>query len=100
MTSIIKVNPYSVNSGEEKKNYGEETGTPEYYLVLYTLEKYLGKENISVSWDYRYFFYEIKLIEEKEKDYIKIIESIKEPFSEYNVVSHKKSHLIFEVINK
>ena len=94
----IKVNPFLVSASGNYDHFGEETGTPEFYMVLDILNKHLGEGNISVSWDYAEFFYKIEAIEDKEIDYIKIIESINEPFSSFNVVNHKNDHLIFQVI--
>ncbi len=64
MTTAIKVNPKLVNPKGDLDYFGEETGTPEFYIVSDILYKHLGKENISVSWDYNDFTYKIKV----EKD--------------------------------
>ena len=94
----IKVNPFLVSASGNYDHFGEETGTPEFYMVSDILNKHLGEENISVSWDYAEFFYKIEVMDDKGIDYIKIIESINEPFSSFNVVNHKNDHLIFQVI--
>ena len=91
----IKVNPFLVNANGERDHFGEETGTPEFYIILKVLHKYLGEENISISWDYTEFFYKIEVMDDKEIDYIQIIESINEPFSQFNKDYHKNDHLIF-----
>jgi hypothetical protein len=102
--NIIKVNPFSVNTRGEYDYFGDETGTPEYYMVLHTLEKHLGKENILVGWDYTEFFFEIEIIEDEgcycdnTIDYIQCIESIFEPFEPYNFVYMKNDNLVFQVL--
>lgn len=99
MTTSIKVNPKLVDPNGNVDYFGEETGTPEFYIVLDILNKYLGKENILVSWDYTMWFYKIQVEEEKYIDYIQIIESINEPMSPFKMVYHENDHLIFEVIS-
>ena len=99
MTTAIKVNPKLVNPKGDLDYFGEETGTPEFYIVLDILYKHLGKENISVSWDYNDFTYEIKVEKDKNIDYIKIIESIDESMSRFNMIYHENDHLIFEVVS-
>jgi len=47
---IIKVMPISVKPNGEEKEFGDETGTPEFYMVHDTLLKYLGEENVWVNW--------------------------------------------------
>jgi len=103
MTSIIKVNPFSVNIKGEYDYFADETGTPEFYMVLHTLEKHLGEENISVTWDYKEFFFNIKVIEggyyyDNIDECIQKIESIFEPFEPYNFVYMKNDFLVFQVI--
>ncbi len=94
----VRVQPFSVNEYKQKDYFGEEPGTPEFYMVSDTLNKYLGKENIWVSWDYTDFCF---IIEQKDNnntfDY-KIIESIYEPFEPYNFIYKKNDHLVFEII--
>jgi len=67
-------------------------------IILVT--KHLGKENISVTWDYNEFFFKIEIIENKQSynDYIQIIGSINEPFALFNFVYHKNDHLTFQII--
>ena len=100
----IKVNPISVNTNGYEDYFGEETGTPEFYMVKHTLEKYLGEENIWVDWDYNEFFFIITDRCEDEGfdniyDYSQVIETIYEPFELFNFVYRKKDHLRFHIIN-
>ena len=99
MTTSIKVNPKLVNPKGDLDSFGEETGTPEFYIVTDILYKHLGQENISVSWDYTEFIYKIKVEKNKNIDYIKIIKSINEPMSRFNIRSHENDHLIFDVVS-
>ena len=48
--TIIKVIPISVKSNGDEEYFGDETGTPEFYMVHDTLLKYLGEENVWVNW--------------------------------------------------
>jgi len=103
MASVINVKPLLVNDKGYNEYFGDETGTPEFYMVLDILYKHLGKENILVSWDYKEFFYKIEVIENKYSGYIKILESIKEPVSiHYRYADteeeHKNDCLTFQVI--
>lgn len=81
-------------SGGLAEYFGDETGSTEFYMVKHTLEKYLGKENIYVSWDYAEFLF---VIEETDEgcdnlyDYSKTIEDIHEPF--------KNRYMRFEILN-
>jgi len=99
MAEIIKVNPTLVNANGNIDYFGEETGTPEFYIVSDILNKHLGKENISVSWDYTEFLYKIKVLQDKRIDYIQIIESINEPMSPFNIVYHENDHLNFKIVS-
>lgn len=97
--TIIKVNPYSVNTYGNCEYFGDETGTPKFYMVIHTLEKHLGE--INVKWDYTHFFFTIEDIDEgcdNTADYIKIIESIYEPFEPHNFTDMKNHHLVFQII--
>ena len=99
--TIINVKPYSVNTYGNCEYFGDETGTPEFYMVLYTLEKHLGIENINVKWDYTRLLFTIEEIDEgcdNRADYIKVIESIYEPFKPYNFTNMKNHHLVFQII--
>ena len=95
----IRINAFLVNEYKQKEYFGEETGTSEFYMVSDTLKKHLGEENIWVSWDYTDFCF---IIEKKDNnntiDYIKIIESIYEPFEPYNFIYKKNNHIVFEII--
>ena len=88
--NCIKVNAFLVNESKEKEYFGDETGTPQFYMVSDTLKKHLGEENVWISWDYIDFCF---FIEEKDNtiNYIKIIEKIYEPFEPNNFI-------IFEII--
>lgn len=103
--TIIKINPFSVKPNGQYDYFGDEIGTPEWYMVLHTLEKHLGRENIWVSWDYTDFFFTIEFIDDEgyycddfESDYIQIIESIYESFEPFNFVYMKNDHLAFQII--
>jgi hypothetical protein len=101
---IIKVMPISVKPNEEEEYFGDETGTPEFYMVHDTLLKYLGEENVWVNWDYNDFIFIIENKFEDEcfdisYDYKKIIEEIYEPFAPFNFKSMKKDHLKFQIIS-
>lgn len=106
MTSIIKVNAFHVKPNGTFDYFSEETGTPKFYHVAETLEKYLGKDNVWVSWDYQEFCFIISVKGVPDEacdntyDYIQIIESIYEPF-EYEpgiFDDYKNDHLVFENI--
>ena len=62
--TLIRVNAIAVK-GNEEADFGDETGTPGFYIVKDTLCKYLGEENIWVSWDYNDFLF---VIEDKFDD--------------------------------
>lgn len=94
----IKVNPFLVYKNGKREHYGEETGTPEFYIVSDILYKHLGEDNILIFWDYTEFFYKIQVTGDKNIDYIKIIESINEPYSQFNDEYQDNEHLIFQVI--
>jgi hypothetical protein len=96
--SYIKVIPISVNTDGTKDYFGDETGTPEFYMVSDTLEKYLGE--VYVTWDYTEFCFMIEMKDQSGDiyDYIPIIESIYEPFAPFNFVYRKNQHLAFEII--
>ena len=82
-------------SGGLAHYFGDETGSTEFYMEKHTLEKYLGKENIYVSWDYAEFLF---VIEETDEgcdnlyDYSKTIEDIHEPFD-------KNRYMRIEILN-
>ena len=101
--SIIKVMPISVNPNGEEENFGDETGTPDFYMVHDTLLKYLGEENVWVTWDYDDFAFIIENKHDDEcfdnsYDYEKVIETIYEPFAPFNFVNMKKDHLKFQIV--
>ena len=101
--SSIRVTPISVNANGEEDYFGDETGTPDFYMVSDTLKKHLGEENIWVNWDYKDFIY---VIEDRMKEsnntdkYIQIIETIYEPFAPFNFVYMKEHHLRFQIIKR
>ena len=102
MTSI-KVNSFTVDPNGDTHYFGSETGTPEFLVVLNVLQKYLGKNNIDVDWDYNQFFFIITDIDEgidNTNNYTQIIESIYEPFIFPPGIfeSNKEDHLIFQII--
>ena len=57
MTSTIKVNAFHVKPNGTFNYFGDETGTPEFYVVKDTLEKHLEEDNIWVSWDYNNWYF-------------------------------------------
>jgi hypothetical protein len=106
MTSTIKVNAFHVKPNGTSNYFGDETGTPEFYHVDDILKKYLGEDNIWVSWDYNNWNF---IIEQRglpdeacdnTYDYIKIIESIWEPFLHPPGIfeDYKKDHLAFQIV--
>ena len=103
MTSI-RVTPIMTNVIGEKEFFVGEPGSPEFYSVTHVLGKYLGEENIEVSWNENDFVYDIKERDEacdNTFDYIKIIESIQEPFEPFepfNYKDEKKDYLTFKII--
>ena len=106
MTSIIKVNPFTVKPNGEAYIFGDETGTPDFYVVADTLQKYLGEENIWVTWDYTEWYFVIEQSGVKDEgcdntfDYIQIIESIYESFDYDPGIydEYKNDHLVFQII--
>jgi hypothetical protein len=82
------------NADGLEEYFGDETGSTEFYMVKHTLEKYLGKENIYVTWDNAEFLF---VIEDKDEgcdnlyDYSETIEDINEPF--------KNRYMRFEILN-
>ena len=103
--TIIKVNTFSVKPNGQYEYFGNETGTPEWYMVMHTLEKHLGKENIWVKWDYTELIFKIEIIEDNgrycddtESKYIQLIEAIYEPFEPFNFVYMKNHYLVFQII--
>ena len=101
--TLIRVIAIAVK-GNEEADFGDETGTPRFYIVKDTLCKYLGEENIWVSWDYNDFLFVIEDKFEYESydnsyDYRKIIETICEPFAPFNFVYLKEHYLKFHIIN-
>jgi hypothetical protein len=103
--TIIKVTPTAINPyDEEAENYfGDETGTPEFYIVKDILQKYLG-ENINVRWNYDDFTYEIEDLNEDEgydnlQNYIDNIKNIYEPMEQFNYEGLKQCYLMFMINN-
>jgi len=98
--SYIKVIPIAVNADGTKDYFGDETGTPQYYMVLHTLQKHLGE--VYVTWDYtEYCCFKIEMKDQSCDniyEYIPIIETIYEPFAPFNFVNRKKQHLTFQII--
>ena len=98
MTSTIKIHPLTVTPSGDYAHFGDETGTPEFYVVKETLQKFLG-DHILVSWDYNEFFFILTDLDEgcdNTNDYIQIIKAIHEP-GIYN--GHRNNHLVFRIIN-
>jgi len=106
MTSTIKVYAFCVTPSGTCKNFGDETGTPEFYHVDDILKKYLGEENIWVSWDYNNWNFIIEQFGLPDEgcdntyDYMQIIESIWEPFDYGPGIfeNYKNDHLAFEIV--
>ena len=106
MNSIIKLNSFTVKPNGNVDLFDDETGTPDFYTVEDILKKYLGENNIWVSWDYQELCFVISDSEERDEgcdniyDYIQIIESIYEPFDFPPGIweQHKNDHLVFEII--
>ena len=106
MNSIIKLNSFTVKPNGNVDLFDDETGTPDFYTVADTLKKYLGKNNIYVSWDYQELCFVISDSGERDEgcdniyDYIQIIESIYEPFDFPPGIweQHKNDHLVFDII--
>jgi len=106
MTSTIKVNAFNVKPNGTSNYFGDETGTPEFYHVDDILKKYLGEHNILVSWDYNNwnFIIEQRGLPDEDcdntYDYIKIIDSIWEPFLYPPGIfeDYKNDHLAFEIV--
>jgi len=106
MNPIIKIDAFHVNINGTYKYFGDETGTPEFYKVSDTLNKYLGEYDIWVSWDYNDFYFIIHNSDSLDEgcdtiyDYIQIIESIWEPFDYPEGIFdyYKNDHLVFNVI--
>lgn len=106
MTSIIKVVAFHLTPHDGFKYFGDEHGTPEFYHVVDILYKYLGENNVSVSWDYNNGSFIINQRGQPDEgcdntyDYIKIIESIWEPFDYESVTfeDYIKDLLVFKII--
>ena len=98
--SLKKVTERIIELADEKETITSED-LP--YIVSDVLQKYLGENNIYVSWDYNQFFFIITDIDEgidNTRDYIQIIESIYEPFNFPPGIfeSNKDDHLVFQII--
>jgi hypothetical protein len=95
--TVIKVMAIMENADGEEYTYGGETGTPEFYMVKYTLQKYLG-ENI---WVNNHEYDDTFIIEETDEgcnnlyDYNEIIKTIYENADRFN----RKRRLKFVIIN-
>jgi hypothetical protein len=106
MTTTIKVNAFNVKPNGTFKHFGDETGTTQFYVVSDTLKKYLGEDNIWVSWDYNNWYFIINQSGQPDEgcdntyDYIQIIKSIWEPFVYPPGIfeDYKNDHLAFEII--
>lgn len=115
-STVIIVKPIWVNdiTGEESSGC-EEIGTPDFYMVSHTLEKYLGKDEVYITKD-RYncelfiiyylntekFRYGFKIIDDdKIKEQIEIIENIYELDKLIQIESNRmpSSHIKFEIID-
>ena len=100
-SSYIKVSAITVDAYGKVEDFGDETGTEDFYMVHDTLIKHLGNENVSVNWSYKEFLYVIEIKKRfvhNNQDYKRIIENIYEPFAPFNFVFLKKHHLKFKII--
>jgi len=82
---FIKVDASIVNAAGITHEFGDETGTPQFYIVERVLEKHLGKD-IYVYYNYDDFAFEIVYDEDETDqgcdisyDFVEIIESIQWP---------------------
>jgi hypothetical protein len=99
--SIIEVQPIIVNANGAEDLFGDEPGTPQFYMVKNILYKHFGEDNIWVCWNYLTFKFNI---EGKDKDagcdmthdYIDLIDTIYEPLPE---TFYTGNHLKFKIIN-
>lgn len=106
MTSTIKVYAFCIKPSGRCEYFGDETGTPHFYHVADILKKYLGEENIWVSWDYdnwNFIIQQSGLPDEgcdNTYDYMQIIESIWEPFDYGPGIfgNYENDHLAFEIV--
>ena len=83
--------------GNEHTYWGDETGTPKFYIIKDTLEAYLG----DTVWIYNHPTNDTFIIENNDEgcdnsyDYIEIIETIYENAYSYEC----RNHLCFEILN-
>ena len=114
--TTLTVKPILINdlTGEEEP-FGDETGTPQFYMVKHTLEKYLNDEDIYIytdDTDPEWWFTIAQRranvvdasaigIKEKIRNYIAIIEEIYEVNTLAPLWPDRcpSSHIIFEIIN-
>ena len=103
---FIEVVASIVNANGITREFGDETGTPQFYTVKRVLEKYLGKD-IFVSYNnYNDFTFEIVYDEDVTDqgcdisyDFVEIIESIQWPFPDDHYGGRYKGYkLQFEII--
>jgi len=83
---FIKVDASIVNADGLEHPFGDETGTPQFYIVKRVLEKHLGKD-IHVYYNYDDFTFEIVYDEDAADqgcdisyDFVEVIKSIHESF--------------------
>ena len=99
MTTTIRVTPFAVDVNGAEEEYGEEIGTYGWYIVADALEKYLGRENMRVDWNYEEYFFTINIDDEgcdHRYDFTQILETIHEPFPRSNPI-HGGHHRIFRI---
>ena len=100
---LITVIPIIVKVDRKEDYFGDETGTPDFYMVSDTLKKYLGEESIFVSWDYNDFAF---IIEDRiddegcdtSHDFRRIIENIYESFGDWDY--YKDNYLKFRIVEE
>lgn len=102
---VIEVEPRIVNDNTGTADiFGDETGTPQFYIIRDILQEYLGKD-IYVSWNYDVFTFNIESYDTDEGcdtsgDFVEVIETICELFPEtYDDGRYKGYQLQFEIIS-
>ncbi len=101
MTTTIRIMPCAVDVNGEEEEFGGEIGTCEWYIVSNTLDKYLGRENMRLDWDYEEYFFTINIDDEgcdNMYDFTQILNTIHEPFPETNPI-HLGDHLTFRIVH-
>ena len=116
ISTVIIVKPIWVNdiTGEESTGC-DEIGTPDFYMVSHTLQKYLGEDEVFITkvknncelfiiyyLNTEKFRYGFKIIDDdKIKEQIEIIENIYELDTLIQIESNRmpSSHIKFEIID-